>query len=401
RPMHNASAARRPIAPLPDMLVSQIAAGEVVERPASVVKELLENAIDAGAGRIELRIEEGGIRRVVVADDGVGIPPEELPLALTRHATSKIGSLAELEEVASLGFRGEALASIASVASVTITSRTAGADSAWRIDARDGTVAQAAGTRGTVVEVADLYAQTPARRKFLRSAATEAAHCVEAFRRVAIAHPGIGFALVVDGRRSEQWPAGGWQARALAGLGADLRDAHPVLGRGDEAHGLHGLLGLPTGSRARADRQYFHVNGRFVRDRVLMHAVRQAYADVLHGERHPAYVLALALDPKLVDVNVHPAKTEVRFRDSQAVHRLVFNAVRDALRTGAGAAPAPGLLATAPGQGPGAGPAVRFRPPQSQEGLGLEVPAPGVRAAALANAPMGWPASGPSAGRAP
>jgi len=393
--MHNASAARRPIAPLPDMPVSQIAAGEVVERPASVVKELLENAIDAGAGRIELRIEEGGIRRVVVADDGVGIPPEELPLALTRHATSKIGSLAELEEVASLGFRGEALASIASVASVTITSRTAGADSAWRIDARDGTVAPAAGTRGTVVEVADLYAQTPARRKFLRSAATEAAHCIEAFRRVAIAHPDIGFSLVVDGRRSEQWPAGDWRARALAGLGADFRDAHRVLERGDDRHGLLGLLGLPTASRARADRQYFHVNGRFVRDRVLMHAVRQAYADVLHSERHPAYVLSLSLDPRLVDVNVHPAKTEVRFRDSQAVHRLVFSAVRDALRTGAGADRAPGVLVPGAAAGPGA----RYRPPpQSQDALGLEVPlarpsSPGAEALEAVGAPAGRPAA--------
>jgi len=332
----------RPIALLPDRLVSQIAAGEVVERPASVVRELLENAIDAGARRVALRIEDGGMRRIVVTDDGCGIPPGELALALTRHATSKIATLEELERVGTLGFRGEALASIASVAQVRITSRTAGAASASRIDSATGEIAPAPGAVGTSVEVLDLYSQTPARRKFLKSAATEAAHCVEAFRRVSLAHEAIEFELQVDERRAERLPAADWRTRALDALGDEYAGAHRVVQSQAGPLRLWGVLGLPTVNRARADRQFLYVNGRFVRDRMLGHALKQAYADMMHGDRHAAWVLFVEIDPSLVDVNVHPAKIEVRFRDPAALRSFVFHSVADALRApavAAGAAP--------------------------------------------------------------
>jgi DNA mismatch repair protein MutL len=346
----DAETPRRPIAPLPDHLVSQIAAGEVVERPASVVKELLENAIDAGARHVELRLEEGGVRRVAVVDDGCGIPPAQLGLALTRHATSKIGSLGELERVRTLGFRGEALAAIASVARVRIVSRTAGADAATVIDSTLEGLAPAAGPVGTTVEVLELYSATPARRKFLKAQGTETAHSLDAFRRVALAHPSIAFACFVDGRRVEQWPAVRGPERAAAALGEDVstRSIERVAG----PLRLHGLAGVPTASRARADRQFFYVNGRFVRDKLLAHAVKQAYADVLHGDRHPAWCLFLWIEPEEVDVNVHPAKTEVRFRDARSIHSFVFHTVREALRVGAAA---DGVASTVRGAAPGTG----------------------------------------------
>jgi DNA mismatch repair protein MutL len=332
----------RPIALLPDTLISQIAAGEVVERPASVVKELVENALDAGATRIELRIEEGGIDRIVVTDNGCGIAPGQLALALTRHATSKIASLAELEQVVSLGFRGEALASIASVARTRITSRTADASQASMIDSITGEVEPARGLPGTSIEVIDLYSETPARRKFLKNAATEAAHCIDTIRRIALAHPGVTFSAVSAHRRLLEFAAGDWTSRALDGLGEDYQQAHRLLDVSAGPVRLFGMLGLPTASRARADRQFLYVNGRFVRDRTLGFALRQAYADMLHGDRHPAYVLFLSVEPAQVDVNVHPAKTEVRFRESAALRSFVYHAVEQALRGGlaqAGATP--------------------------------------------------------------
>jgi DNA mismatch repair protein MutL len=341
---------RRPIAALPDHLVSQIAAGEVVERPASVVKELLENAIDAGARHVELRLEEGGVRRVAVVDDGCGIPPAQLALALTRHATSKIVSLDELERVRTLGFRGEALAAIASVARVRIVSRTEGAEAATVIDSTVPGLAPAAGPVGTSVEVLELYSATPARRKFLKAQGTETAHALDAFRRVALAHPAIAFACFVDGRRVEHWPAVRGPERAAAALGEDV--ATRAIERVAGPLRLHGLAGVPTASRARADRQFFYVNGRFVRDKLLAHAVKQAYADVLHGDRHPAWCLFLWIDPVEVDVNVHPAKTEVRFRDARSIHSFVFHAVREALRVGAAA---DGVASTVRGAAPGTG----------------------------------------------
>ena len=322
----------RSIQLLPDLLISQIAAGEVVERPSSVLKELLENALDAGSTAIQIHLEEGGVKLIRITDDGSGIARDELALALTRHATSKIASLQDLERVATLGFRGEALASIAAVSRLTLTSRRTGSAHAWRLQGDENASPEpAALLAGTVVEMRDLYYNTPARRKFLKSEATEFAHCAEAVKRIAMAHPAVAFTLSHNGRVALHLARSDAAGRTGAILGEDFLAESRAVDTGPGILRVFGHCATPAHSRARSDAQYCYVNGRFVRDKLLSHALREAYRDMLHGSRFPAYGLFVEIDPTLVDVNVHPAKTEVRFRDSRAVHQFVFHAVQKTL----------------------------------------------------------------------
>ncbi len=333
----------RAIRELPDALISQIAAGEVVERPASVVRELLDNALDAGATQVTLRLLAGGVRLISVEDDGVGIAPEQLPLAFKRHATSKIESLAELEAVGTMGFRGEALAAINSVAVCSIASRTAQHSHGFLIDGQSGELSPAARALGTTVEVKELFFSTPARRKFLKTDATELAHCLDALRRHALARPDVGFAVWHEGKLLENWRPGTLEARLADVLGDDfLQNAVPVVYEGHAVR-VQGYAGVPDAARSRADQQFAYVNGRYVRDKVMTHAARSAYEDVLHGNRQPVYALFVQIDPARVDVNVHPTKIEVRFRDSREVHQALRHAVENAL-----AAPRAGLVAAQP-----------------------------------------------------
>ena len=328
-------APRRSIRELPDTLISQIAAGEVVERPASVVRELVDNALDAGASQITLRLLGGGIRLISVEDDGCGIPAAELPVALKRHATSKIVSLEDLESVATMGFRGEALAAINSVSDMSLLSRTAGAASASMLDGQTGEIKPAARAVGTTVEVKELFFSTPARRHFLKSENTELAHCIEAVRRHALARPEVGFAIWHEGKVVAQWRSqtgeAGWNQRLADVLGEDfVRHSVQIDFRSGPVH-VRGRAGIPDAARARADQQFAYVNGRFVRDKVITHGARSAYEDVLHGQRQPVYALYLQMDPARVDVNVHPTKIEVRFRDSREVHQAMRHAIESAL----------------------------------------------------------------------
>ena len=357
------------IRPLSETLVSQIAAGEVVDRPASVVKELLENSLDAGATDIGVALAEGGVKQVRVTDNGAGIESEDLAMAFARHATSKIASLDDLERVRSLGFRGEALASIASVARVALSSRTAGAASAFSLSAEGGSIGAvqpAAHPLGTTVEVNDLYYNTPARRKFLKSDATELAHCEDAFTRAALSRHEVTFTLRHNGRVVTRLAPSDPAHRAEGALGAGFAQSMRPIAADGGAIRLHGFAGSPAFTRASRDTQFVYVNGRFVRDKLISHALREAYRDVLHGERHPAYVLFLEIDPLGVDVNVHPSKIEVRFRDPRAVHQFVFHAVAKGLSGTAAETPAAMAAPVAVGQS--------IQPRAGQAFLGLAQP---------------------------
>lgn len=329
---------------LPDELISQIAAGEVVERPASVVRELVDNALDAGASTITVRLLGGGVRAIIVEDDGCGIPRDQLPLAFKRHATSKIASLSDLESVSTMGFRGEALAAINSIADCAISSRSNSQNdaknSAWLLDGRSGELAAAARAQGTTVEVKELFFATPARRKFLKSDATELSHCLESIRRHALARPDVGFVVWHEGKLIEQWRAADAKQRVQDVLGDDFIEAALHVDHAEGAVRVTGFAGLPDAARSRADQQYAYVNGRFIRDKVVQHAVRSSYEDVLHGGRQPVYVLFIQMDPARVDVNVHPTKIEVRFRDGREIHQAVRHAVHGVLAAPRSAMPA-------------------------------------------------------------
>ncbi|MDP1782281.1 MAG: DNA mismatch repair endonuclease MutL, partial [Hydrogenophaga sp.] len=367
---------RRPIRELPDELISQIAAGEVVERPASVVRELVDNALDAGATQITLRLQAGGVRLISVEDNGSGILRNELPNALKRHATSKIASLSDLESVGTMGFRGEALAAICSIAEVSLLTRVDTADEphGWLLDGRSGELQAAARAPGTTVEVRELFFATPARRKFLKTDATELAHCIEAVRRHALARPEVGFAIWHDGKLVAQWRAvahGGMEAlrqRLADVLGEDFVQQAVALDwpldaqddDGPQRLRVWGFAGVPDAARSRADWQFAYVNGRYVRDKTITHAARSAYEDVLHGHRQPVYALFVSIDPARVDVNVHPTKIEVRFRDGREVHQGVRRAVEAALAVPRAAAAA-GPEETAP--------APAWAPPARQDGF--------------------------------
>ncbi|MCR6701957.1 MAG: DNA mismatch repair endonuclease MutL [Dokdonella sp.] len=382
----------RRIHALPPELVNQIAAGEVIERPASVVKELVENSIDAGATRVEVDVEDGGARLIRVRDDGGGIDPDDLPLAITAHATSKIASFDDLERVGTLGFRGEALPSIASVSRFALASRTAGGSAAWRIEVDGGRPSPPKPAQhpvGTVVEVRDLFYNVPARRKFLRAERTEFGYIDDLIRSIALARAEVEFRLVNNGKPLRLLRPvrgdGDWQRRVGDVLGSDFVEQSLRVDHAAAGLRLHGWVGLPTASRSQADQQYFHVNGRLVRDRLVAHAVRQAYADVLFHGRHPAFVLFLELDPALVDVNVHPAKHEVRFRESRLVHDFLYRTLDEALSaTRAGQAlPAPAAASTATSA---AGAAPAWPQYRQQGGLGLGVREPLADYAALLGA---------------
>ncbi|MDP2075172.1 DNA mismatch repair endonuclease MutL [Hydrogenophaga sp.] len=376
---------RRPIRELPDELISQIAAGEVVERPASVVRELVDNALDAGATQITLRLQAGGVRLISVEDNGSGILRNELPNALKRHATSKIASLSDLESVGTMGFRGEALAAICSIAEVSLLTRVDTADEphGWLLDGRSGELQAAARAPGTTVEVRELFFATPARRKFLKTDATELAHCIEAVRRHALARPEVGFAIWHDGKLVAQWRAvahGGMEAlrqRLADVLGEDFVQQAVALDwpldaqddDGPQRLRVWGFAGVPDAARSRADWQFAYVNGRYVRDKTITHAARSAYEDVLHGHRQPVYALFVSIDPARVDVNVHPTKIEVRFRDGREVHQGVRRAVEAALAVPRAAAAA-GPEETAP--------APAWAPPARQDGFAFRLREPEV-----------------------